>query len=59
MLESGYEHAARLVPVRDCGCLGHCDEGPNLNYNGVIYTDMDPNKMRALLARLRLTVRDS
>ena len=55
VLEAGYEHAARSVPVRRCGCLGHCDEGPNVVYDGVVYTDMDPNKMRALLARLGLS----
>ena len=49
VLEAGYDHAARSVPVKRCGCLGHCDEGPN-----VVYTDMDPNKMRALLVRLGL-----
>ncbi len=55
MLEAGYEYAARSVPVRRCGCLGHCDEGPNVVYGGVVYTDMDPAKMRALLAGLGLS----
>ena len=55
VLEAGYDHAARSVPVRRCGCLGHCDEGSNVVYDGVVYTDMDPNKMRALLARLGLS----
>ncbi len=55
VLEAGHEHAARSVPVRRCGCLGHCDEGPNVVYDGVVYTDMDPNKMCALLVRLGLS----
>ena len=55
VLEAGHDHAARSVPVQRCGCLGHCDEGPNVVYDGVVYTDMDPKKMRALLARLGLS----
>ena len=55
VLEAGYDYAARSVPVGRCGCLGHCDEGPNVVYDGVVYTDMDPNKMRALLLRLGLS----
>lgn len=54
VLEAGYQHAARTA-VRRCGCLGHCDEGPNVVYDGVVYTDMDPVKMRALLIRLGLS----
>ena len=55
VLEAGYELASRLVRVRRCGCLGHCDEGPNVAYDGVVYTDMDPNKMRSLMVQLGLS----
>lgn len=55
VLEAGYQHAARTAAVRRCGCLGHCDEGPNVVYDGVVYTGMDPAKMRALLIRLGLS----
>lgn len=55
VLEAGHDHAARSVPVRSCGCLGYCHQGPNVVYDGVVYTDMDPDKMRALLAQLGLS----
>ncbi len=54
-MDAGYEHAMRPGSVRRCGCLGHCDQGPNVVYDGVVYTDMDPDKMRALLSRLDLS----
>lgn len=54
-MDAGYEYAMRPGSVRRCGCLGHCDQGPNVVYDGVVYTDMDPDKMRALLSRLDLS----
>ena len=52
LLDEAEDRPRADLEVQRCGCLGHCDEGPNVVYDGVVYTDMDPNKMRALLARL-------
>ena len=54
-MDASYDYGVRSVLVRRCGCLGHCDQGPNIVYDGIVYTDMDPDKMRALLDRLDLS----
>ena len=40
------------VDVQRCGCLGHCEEGPNLMLDGTVHTDMTPERLRTLLADL-------
>ena len=39
--------------IRRCGCLGRCEEGPNLKCDETIYCDMDPDKARRLIDGLR------
>ena len=40
------------VMVERCGCLGHCEEGPNLMLNGTVHIDMTPNRLRDLVNAL-------
>ena len=40
------------MAVERCGCLGHCEEGPNLMLNGAVHVDMTPDRLRALVAAL-------
>ena len=40
------------VTVERCGCLGHCEEGPNLMLNGAVHVDMTPDRLRDLMAGL-------
>ena len=40
------------VEVQRCGCLGHCEEGPNLMLNGVVHMDMTPHLLRVVMAAL-------
>ena len=40
------------VTVDRCGCLGHCEEGPNLMLNGAVHIDMTPDQLRELMAGL-------
>ena len=40
------------VAVSRCGCLGHCEEGPNLMLNGTVHIDMTAARLRILLAAL-------
>ena len=40
------------VTVERCGCLGHCEEGPNMMLNGAVHVDMTPDRLRAVLAAL-------
>lgn len=40
------------LEVQRCGCLGHCEEGPNLMLNGSVHVDMTPERLRRLLTEL-------
>ena len=40
------------LEVQRCGCLGHCEEGPNLMLNGTVHVDMTPERLRVLLTDL-------
>ena len=40
------------VTVERCGCLGHCEEGPNLMLSGTVHVDMTPNRLRDLVNAL-------
>ena len=40
------------LEVQRCGCLGHCEEGPNLMLNGTVHVDMTPERLRSLLTAL-------
>ena len=44
------------VEVQRCGCLGHCEEGPNLMLDGTVHVDMTPDRLRVLLADLPRTI---
>ena len=32
-----------------CGCLGFCEEGPNIVLDNVVHTDMTPEDLRSLM----------
>ena len=40
------------LTVERCGCLGHCEEGPNLMLNGTVHVDMTPDLLRDLVGAL-------
>ena len=40
------------LTVERCGCLGHCEEGPNMMLNGTVHVDMTPDRLRGLVAAL-------
>lgn len=40
------------LEVQRCGCLGHCEEGPNLMLDGTVHVDMTPERLRMLLTDL-------
>ena len=46
------DHPRHDVAVERCGCLGHCEEGPNVMLNGAVHVDMTPDRLRAELAAL-------
>lgn len=46
------DHPRADVAVERCGCLGHCEEGPNLMLNGAVHVGMTPDRLRALVAAL-------
>ena len=52
LLDETEDHPRADVEVERCGCLGHCEEGPNLMLNGTIHVDMTPDRLRALMAAL-------
>ena len=52
LLAETEDHPRADMEVQRCGCLGHCEEGPNLMLNGTVYTDMTPERLRALVADL-------
>ena len=52
LLAEAEDHPRADLAVDRCGCLGHCEEGPNLMLNGTIHVDMTPDRLRALMAAL-------
>ena len=52
LLAETEDHPQGDVDVQRCGCLGHCEEGPNMMLNGTVHTDMTPDRLRALVAEL-------
>ena len=32
-----------------CGCLGFCEEGPNIVFESVVHTDMTPGLLRSMM----------
>ena len=52
LLAEAEDHPRNDVEMQRCGCLGHCEEGPNLLLNGAIHVDMTPERLRAILAAL-------
>ena len=46
------ENARTDLEVQRCGCLGHCEEGPNLMLNGAVHVDMTPDRLSELMAAL-------
>jgi NADH:ubiquinone oxidoreductase subunit E len=44
--------ARRDCAVEACGCLGSCEEGPNLSVDGQTLYDMSPDKVRSLVGDL-------
>jgi len=38
------------LQVVQCGCLSNCDWGPNLELDGRLYTDMEPQLLRRIIA---------
>ena len=35
--------------TKTCGCLGFCEEGPNIVLDNVVHTDMTPEDLRSLM----------
>ena len=52
LLAEAEDHPRGDVAMERCGCLGHCEEGPNLMLNGTVHVDMTPDRLRALMAAL-------
>ena len=52
LLAEAEDHPRSDVEVQRCGCLGHCEEGPNLMLDGTVHTDMTPDRLRLLVADL-------
>ena len=52
LLDETEDHPRADLEVERCGCLGHCEEGPNLLLNGTVYVDMTPDQLRGLVAAL-------
>ena len=52
LLAEAEDHPRSDVEVQRCGCLGHCEEGPNLMLDGTVHTDMTPDRLRVLVADL-------
>ena len=52
LLDEAEDRARADLEVQRCGCLGHCEEGPNLMLNGTVHVDMTPERLRSLLTDL-------
>ena len=52
LLDEMEDHPRDDVAVERCGCLGHCEEGPNLMLNGTVHADMTPDRLRAVVTAL-------
>ncbi len=52
LLDEAEDHPRADLEMQRCGCLGHCEEGPNLMLNGAVHVDMTPDRLRALMTAL-------
>lgn len=52
LLDEAEDRPRADLEVQRCGCLGHCEEGPNLMLNGTVHVDMTPERLRILLTDL-------
>ena len=52
LLAEAEDHPHADLTVDRCGCLGHCEEGPNLMLNGTVHIDMTPERLRRAVAAL-------
>ena len=52
LLDEAEDRPRADLEVQRCGCLGHCEEGPNLMLNGTVHVDMTPQRLRSLLTDL-------
>ena len=52
LLAAMEDHPRSDVEVQRRGCLGHCEEGPNLMLDGTVHIAMTPDRLRTLMANL-------
>lgn len=52
-IHAGETTADQLFTLEYCGCLGACDHAPVMRVNEKTYTDLTPDKIKAILSELR------
>ena len=52
LLNEAEDSKRKDFSIETCGCLGFCEEGPNIVLDNIVRTDMTPEHLRSLINSL-------